>query len=397
MRIMALYAVWKRSCIICRDEEDKTEDRKVETYNVWDYGITTDAEDNSDNLQKLMDMLSAKNGGTIYFPIGTYRFRHSVWARSYVNIQGENKSGVILKMEGSVTETTGPFALFFHHYPDDREALLADPVVGCTYSDFTVDATELQCDRYRTGNKAFYYQNCQDCTWRDLRLIGTPATALGVDCLVNCFITRIYCRDCGRVWEPGVRYGGASIGIGAGLFDEENVIISECIVEGSGHYGIFLEHQALFNKEVYLASPRGVLVTDCIVRNGRNHGIGARGMQNMKISSNMIYDNAGCGVYLDNQADCIDVSDNMIRTNKEAAIRVHAGVHDTYSGTTGNMDHITIRNNDLVGNTQNILLTGEEGKRIRDLFVKGNATDGSGQLPGMDTCLASVERLRCEE
>ena len=367
----------------------------MKEYDVTEYGVSCAAQDNSGALQRLMDMVSEKGGGTLWVPVGTYRFQRSVWARSYVSIAGENKNTTVLKMVGEVTEETGPFALFYHHYPNDREAILADRVVGCTYHDFTVDASELVCDSYRKGNKAFYYQNCFDCTWRDLRLIATPATALGVDCLVNCFITRIFCQDCGRVWEPGIRYGGAAIGIGAGLYDEENVTVTDCIVENSGHFGIFFEHQTLFNKEVYRAKPRGIIITDCVVRGGRNHGIGVRGMTNVKIVSNLIYENHGSGVYVDNQAENIDIGGNTILDNREAGVRLHAAVHDVYSGTTGCLDAVSVHGNTLRGNGTDICLTGEEGRRIRGLCVADNLCPGAQALRlERSDCHAAVEGLR---
>ena len=343
-------------------------------YNAADYGILPGQEDNSAAFQKLMNQVNQAGGGTIFFPVGTYRFAAQTWALSYVNIVGESRTQTVLKMTGRVTEETGPIALLYHHYPDNREAILNDPVVGCTYSNFTVDATEMICDRYRTGNKAFYFQNCIECTWRDLTLIGTPATALGVDCLVDCLITGIKCKDCGRVWTPDIRFGGAAIGIGAGLYDEENVIVSDCIVEGAGHFGIFFEHQALFNPAVYQAQPRGVLITNNIVRAGRNHGIGARGMSNVKISSNLIYGNRNCGIYVDNQAMNIDISDNTILDSGEAGVCLNAAVHADYSGTTGDLDNVWIRNNLIKGTGEAIRLRKAPGKEIRGLLETGNVT-----------------------
>ena len=345
---------------------------KGRMYCATDYDILPEREDNSAAFQRLIGLVSEQGGGTIFFPDGVYRFAAQTWALSHVNITGESKENTILQMTGNVTEETGPIALLYHHYPDDREKILADPIVGCTYSDFTVDASLMTTDRYRTGNKAFYFQNCIDCTWKDLNLIGTPATALGVDCLVNCFITRVYCRDCGRVWEPGVRFGGAAIGIGAGLYDEENVIVSDCIVEGAGHFGIFFEHQALFNPSVYRAQPGGVIIKGNIVRGGRNHGIGARGMSNLKICSNLIYSNQNCGVYVDNQAMNIDISDNTIIDSGEAGVCLNAAVHADYSGTTGNLDNVWVRNNLIKGSPEAIRLTKAAGKEIRGFVETGN-------------------------
>lgn len=95
-------------------------------------------------------------------------------------------------------------------------------------------------------------------------------------------------------------------------------------------------------------------------------------MSNMKISSNLIYGNQNCGIYVDNQAMNIDISDNTILDSGEAGVCLNAAVHADYSGTTGDLDNVWIRNNLIKGSGEAIRLRRAPGKEIRGLLETGN-------------------------
>ena len=170
-------------------------------HNVLDYGITQDADDNSLKFQQMVDELSQNGGGTIYVPIGTYKFDTSngqyiegtggckccIKAKSNVSIVGESLTDSVFKMTGHSSQGVCMFGY--------NSATNKTPIEGCTYRNFTINGEECTIDTYSSDGKAFFYQYVKNCVWRDLRLIGTPATSLGIDFLDNVVIDSIYCYE----------------------------------------------------------------------------------------------------------------------------------------------------------------------------------------------------------
>ena len=174
-------------------------------HNVLDYGITQDADDNSLKFQQMVDELSQNGGGTIYVPIGTYKFDTSngqyiegtggckccIKAKSNVSIVGESLTDSVFKMTGHSSQGVCMFGY--------NSAKNKTPIEGCTYRNFTVNGEECTIDTYSSDGKAFFYQYVKNSVWRDLRLIGTPATSLGIDFLDNVVIDSIYCYESGQL------------------------------------------------------------------------------------------------------------------------------------------------------------------------------------------------------
>jgi hypothetical protein len=176
------------------------------------------------------------------------------------------------------------------------------PITGCTFSNFTVDA-------YDTGDvnavygKVFFFQYVRDCVFRDLILRGTVATAMGIDFLDRVVIDNVSCIDCGRTFT-GAEAGTSGIGIGTAGWENENFIVTNCICDGCGQYGIFIENQGLFG-DGNVDYAKGCIISNCIVRNGLNKGIGVRGGQNVTVIGCETYENTSHGIYMDN--NCKDV------------------------------------------------------------------------------------------
>lgn len=272
-------------------------------YRATDYGISTAAENNTPALQALVDSVSESGGGIIFFPVGVYNFkvgdrtdkypyqRTAIMMASNVSIIGENIENTIFKQT-----TEMPYSMFRKMGEPDA------PVTGCTFSNFTVDA-------YSTGNvnavqgKAFFFQYVRDCAFRDLRLMGTTATAMGIDFLDRVVIDNVSCIDCGRTFT-GAEAGTSGIGIGTAGWVNENFLITNCICDGCGQYGIFIENQGLFG-DGNVPYAKGCIISNCIVRNGLNKGIGVRGGQNVTVIGCESYENVSHGIYVDN--NCKDV------------------------------------------------------------------------------------------
>lgn len=285
-----------------------------------EHGISTDAEDNTPALQALVDQLSAAGGGIIFFPVGVYNFAYNpnkqggyavheraIHMRSNVSIVGENLETTVLKQT-----TQGPYSLFYFIGTPDA------PITGCHFSNFTVDAYGTG-DKNAVFGKVFFFQYVRDCVFRDLRLMGTVATAMGIDFLDRVVIDNVSCIDCGRTFT-GSEAGTSGIGIGTAGWENENFIVTNCVCEGCGQYGIFIENQGLFG-DGNVDYAKGCIISNCIVRNGLNKGIGVRGGQNVTVIGCEAYENTSHGIYVDN--NCRDVKIVSCSSNGNGAAGIH--------------------------------------------------------------------------
>ncbi|MBQ8579352.1 MAG: right-handed parallel beta-helix repeat-containing protein [Oscillospiraceae bacterium] len=288
------------------------------SYNCQEYGVLPSNSDNTSAMQALIDKIHEKGGGVIWMPVGEYRFdgkngsialssnvQACLTAKSGVSIMGESITGTIVKVYGDTTNGAAWIA-----------SLDTNVTVGCVYQNFTVDMSEESMTNYTHKGKAFYLSGVKDCVFRDLRLLNTPSTSLGIDMLDNVVIDSVYVYNGGRQWSFGGN-GGAGIGIGTGKWENENYIIRNCICDSCGHFGIFLEDQGIFSGTGTQNYPKGQIIANNIVRNGRNYGIGVRGGKNIIITGNNIYENYG-GIYMDYGAKNVMVSNNVVQGNAEA-------------------------------------------------------------------------------
>lgn len=327
-------------------------------HNVLDYGITQDADDNSLKFQQMVDELSQNGGGTIYVPIGTYKFDTSngqyiegtggckccIKAKSNVSIVGESLTDSVFKMTGHSSQGVCMFGY--------NSATNKTPIEGCTYRNFTVNGEECTIDTYSSDGKAFFYQYVKNSVWRDLRLIGTPATSLGIDFLDNVVIDSIYCYESGRIHADNSP-GGAGVGIGTGAWENENFIVRNCICDNCGHFGIFLEDQHIFGDAAHRTPtyPKGVIIANNICRNGRNYGFGVRGGQHVIFDGNEAYENANGGFFSDYQNKSIVIQNNLIRDNTGNGICLgneKPGILET------SFENVTIKDNVVIGNKTGI-------------------------------------------
>ena len=274
--------------------------------------------DNSKTLQDIFRVLKplavSGNKFTVYIPEGTYYFDYPLSPYSNISIRGAGIGKTILKTRG----TGGGYALFQNVKETDDK--LIENVV---YSDMTIDGSEFEFNgTYNSNAKGIFFTNVKDSIFERIKFVGTGSTALGIDFLENVFIDKIICENCGRLWTMlnGVEGpGGAGIGIGTGAREEESFTISNCICNNCGHYGIFVEHQEIFNSS-YNKEAKGSL----IVKNGRFNGIGIRGGQNIHITNCTSYRNTNYGIYMDCGEDStlglslkyIKVANNTVTENK---------------------------------------------------------------------------------
>lgn len=342
---------------------DKLKEKKL-IYNVLDYGITTNNIDNTEALQKLIDMVHNLGGGTIYFPNGTYLFdsekssydmTDNITAlcqmKSFVSILGENISKTILKVTG---KTKKGAALFCYNSDFSCEIL-----EGANAQNFTIDMSLASLEEYTHRGKAFYYSGVKDSIFRDLKLISTPSTALGIDMLDNVVIDSIYVYEGGKSWSYGGP-GGAGIGIGTGKWNNENFIIRNCICEHCGYFGIFIEDQGIFhNKKNY---PKGQIISNNIIRNSRHYAIGIRGGDSVLVTANNIYDNID-GIYLDYGAKNIVINNNIIKNSKDTAL-CFGNEDKQLNEKSISCENIVINGNTFINNNKVVIETTKPKKYI---------------------------------
>lgn len=282
-------------------------------YNVLDYGITSEEKDNSKKFQELIDKVHNNGGGFIYIPTGIYLFDSAKSSRnmtknitgicemkSNVSIIGESQTDTILKVIGKTSKGS---ALFCYSNTNSQANLCSAHIIN-----LTIDMSSAYLNDYSHRGKAIYYIGVDDCTFKNLRLISTPSTALGIDMLNNVVIDSVYVYEGGRCWTYGGN-GGAGIGIGTGLRENENFIIRNCLCVNCGHFGIFLEDQGVFRNQKN--DSKGQIITNNIIRNSRHYALGIRGGKYIIISNNNIYESFG-GVYIDYGAEDILISNNLI-------------------------------------------------------------------------------------
>lgn len=365
-------------------------------YNVQDYGISTQSADNSLKLRQLMEKVAENGGGRICFPSGTYKFDTSnsdyivgsngckcvTRAYSNVSIHGESLTDTVLKMTGNSSQGV---CMFGYNNSDKIQ------IEGCIYDNFTIDGSEATIDTYSSDGKAFFFQYVKNCVWRDLRLIGTPATSLGIDYLDNVVIDSVYCYQSGRIHTEDSP-GGAGIGIGTGAWENENFIIRNCICDSCGHFGIFLEDQSIF-EPAHLRTPRypkGAIIANNICRNGRNYGFGLRGGQNVVFNGNIAYENKG-GFFADYVGKRCVIENNMFFDNTEAGIKV---VPEDSLHPFSIVDYIFM-GNQIYGNDVGVIIGAvTEGSVFKSNIIKGNTTYSINMIvQKKQTALLNVDNI----
>lgn len=354
------------------------ENQHIPFYNCQEYGVLPQKADNTAALQALINLASENGGGTIWLPVGTYLFDSaaSAWnltsnittlceMKSGVSIIGESLDKSVLKVTGNTSYGAG---LFCQNSDQSGEIM-----TGCTFQNFTVDMSEASLTSYSHRGKAFYFSGIKDCVFRDLRLLSTPSTSLGIDMLDNVVMDSIYVYQGGRQWRIGGA-GGAGIGIGTGKWEHENYIIRNCICDSCGHFGIFLEDQGIFASTPAGNYPKGQIIANNIVRNGRNYGIGVRGGKNVVITGNDIYENYG-GIYMDFGAKNVMISNNCVQGNAEAGM-LFGNEDATVNGAGHACENVILTGNGFYENLFGTwAITEPQNSQTANNFYVGNSAE----------------------
>lgn len=267
--------------------------------------------DDAPALNALVTHINSIGGGILFLPKGTYMVDSRVYWKSNVSLVGEGIGLTILKPRQAAGVGVGFAAISWQGFT------ASSPMVNCTFRDFTIDGDEMNITSYTPWPKGINIHFIKDCVFRDMVIKNTCATGLGIDHLSNVVIDNIGCYNCGRSWSGSgteANVGGAGLGIGTKRMNGEAVIIRNCICDGCGNYGIFLEDQGSASTD-----GESYIISNNIVKNGRNHGIVVKGGSRVIVANNTSFGNAKDGfAVLENNgflSDIIKFSNNLSYEN----------------------------------------------------------------------------------
>ncbi len=367
----------------------------VSVINVKDYGAMGDGvTDDQSAIQAAVNAAVEQGGGTVYLPRGRYVLKSYIAWESNVSLIGDGVGQSIL------LPTSDEAVLGFSAIEYDRDKYGTNsPITNCAFREFEIDGSGLSVSAVSPRGKGIFLIGVKDCIFENILIRETCATGLGIDALVSVLIDKVTCINCGRTWVPQTseqNIGCAGIGIGTNMIAGECFTISNCIVRGCGNMGIFLEDQTL----AYPMREQSAIITGCIVENGKNVGIGVRGVKNLLVTGNIsrnnkhgvefsrknenivvegnqIYENE-YGVF-DNSVslDGIDIVNNKIEKNTTAGIRYT----NTTTLGTGIKQNVLLKNNHIRNDVTGAWFTGNN----QDLSIIDNLFDGNTVGVRVDT------------
>jgi hypothetical protein len=218
------------------------EDGSTESDNAgvpWYDATTFEAGDgDAAAIGRAVDAAADDGGGTVLLPTGEYRLKEPVKLRSGVHVRGAGTGATTLSARGA------GFAAFEGFGSTD------DPLTDLAIEDLAIDCTGLGGEGYDTGEKCIYLQYVRRCRISGVYAHGAPATGIGTDFMVESLVHGCVAERNGRFWEPG-RIGANGIGIGAGRYAAETVVVSDCHAVDNGNNGVMFEAQGPEGEDVH--------------------------------------------------------------------------------------------------------------------------------------------------
>ena len=336
--------------------------------NAKSYGLKGDGStDDAPLLIALVSELNGKGGGTIYLPNGRYKLNSRVTWKSNVSLVGESYKAILMPY----CDMSQGFAAISWLNTDGTQQAEYDssnPMVNCHFRNFTIDGINQNPSVYDSYPKGINMHFLKNCTFEKIQFLNIYATGLGVDFLEDVFIHNIYCYNCGRgyvVTTDEKIAGGAGIGIGTMGMEKESCIISDCIADGCGNYGIFVEGGSTFPEN---GCNSHYTIANCQCINGRNYGIAVKCTDNVMIANNIMRNNArdGFAMLKRDSRRCVNVQivGNLSTLNAGCGFRFADGDNADYIS-----EHIYVKDNVSYNNTKDGILF---STIITNTFVENN-------------------------
>lgn len=246
------------------DESEAT--RKVAHGEGPWYDVRTfDAGDDAAAIGRAVDAAASDGGGTVLLPPGEYDLNGPVTLRSGVRVRGAGVGATTVSASGE------GFAAF------EGFGTTEEPLTDVAIEDLAIDCSDLGGEGYDTGEKCVYLQYVRRCRISGVYAYGAPATGIGTDFMVESLVHGCIAERNGRGWEPG-RIGANGIGIGAGRYAAETVVVSDCHAVENGNNGVMFEAQGPEGDDVHSGLMRAI---GCSARENR---IGFRDSADRRVS-----------------------------------------------------------------------------------------------------------------
>lgn len=291
-------------------------------------------------IQRAVDAAAADGGGTVLLPAGEYRLNEPVTLRSGVRVRGVGTGATTVSASGA------GFAAF------EGFGSVEEPLTDVGIEHLAIDCSGLGGGGYDTGEKCVYLQYVRRCRISGVYAYGAPATGIGTDFMVESLVHGCIAERNGRFWEPG-RIGANGIGIGAGRYAAETVVVSDCHAVGNGNNGVMFEAQGPDDEDVHSglmsaigcsacenrigfrdSADRRVKFVGCSAAGNDEHGVVVSGKADTshaarehRIAGCHLVDNAGHGIEVLDAADRADIAidDCTVAGNGGCGVSIDAG------------------------------------------------------------------------
>jgi hypothetical protein len=193
-------------------------------------------------------MASITKPRRLFVPDGTYKINQSgtdvPHSANYGVLWGDKLGLIGESMGGTIIQSDAGSTPFYHAY---GAATMSDIEFG----NMTIDCSAQTNGSYTTQLKAMFMQDIQRLHVHDIRFIGSWATSLGCDALVDYLFHDLIIESPGRgittlAVNPSSVSGGSGIGVGTGKYQSEPGIIHDVIVHNAGRCAIFYEKQSAY-------------------------------------------------------------------------------------------------------------------------------------------------------
>jgi hypothetical protein len=197
----------------------------------------------------LAAMASTTTPRKLFVPDGTYKILQSgtdaPHSANYGVLWGDKLGLVGESMGGTIIQSDAGSTPFYHAY---GAATLSDIEFG----NMTIDCSAQTNGSYTTQLKAMFMQDIQRLHVHDIRFVGSWATSLGCDALVDYLIHDLIIENPGRgigalALNPASVSGGSGVGVGTGKYQSEPGIVHDIVVHGAGRCALFYEKQSAYS------------------------------------------------------------------------------------------------------------------------------------------------------
>lgn len=363
--------------------------------------------DDSVQLQQMVDYLSANGGGTVYIPSGVYTQKSQVNWKTGVSLIGDGQGRSILKVIHVGNGEDFGFASIGYD-KSNLAQIKQEKMKNCRFENFEIDGSGMVNIKYNSYGKGLYLVYLYNCVFRDIYLHDISATGLGIDFLCNTIIDNVTVDNCGRLYKTApndaYRQGGAGIGIGTNRDLNESFQIVNCRANNCGSFGIFVENQKLFDAQQEVDS-KNMIISNNIVTNCYRHGIGVRACDGVVIANNIIKRSGEDNIYVDNMTKNVTIMGNIIDGEQYSANGIGLHYYETWETQeqVGSLHNIHIQNNSIENTRFNGILLNTatingvtiEGNKIKDVALSRSEQDNF-VFKGCINFNRTNETLKCD-